>query len=180
MSELKRFESRLNVLRADGLSDIKISSGDVVGATVEDIAAEMNRMLDAIESGKFRPLSFDDSQPSAEPVAWMHEDPRRVDVIHESVRKLLNDSAGHLHRPLDKSERYTIPLYPHPPADEIEVLRRDAGLYRRLRGLTEQQLGQVGVPCVAVPEAYNRGRYVAGEALDAAIAQQEAGHDPAL
>ena len=77
---------------------------------------------------RFEPLNdAKGGQPSAEPVAWMHDDPKRVDVIRESVRKLLRDSAdsaGHLHRPLDKSERYTIPLYAHPPAAEIEALRQ--------------------------------------------------------
>jgi hypothetical protein len=52
-----------------------------------------------------------------EPVAWMHE--TRVDVIHDSVKtllKTLSEGAGpeSLHRPIDKSERYTIPLYAGP------------------------------------------------------------------
>ena len=57
----------------------------------------------------------------AEPVAWLHDDPQRYDVIHAEVKDLLvksRDAAGYLHRPLDKSAHYTIPLYtaPHPAA----------------------------------------------------------------
>lgn len=51
------------------------------------------------------------------PMAWMHDSPGRVDVIHDTVKKLLHESheaAAHLHRSLDKSERYTIPLYAAP------------------------------------------------------------------
>ncbi|NYT76605.1 hypothetical protein H0A71_06345 [Alcaligenaceae bacterium] len=61
-----------------------------------------------------------DCQGRGEPVAWMHDSPIRVDVIHASVKKLLqdaNDAAGYLHRPLDKSKRYTIPLYAAQPAN---------------------------------------------------------------
>ncbi len=61
---------------------------------------------------------------SAEPVAWMHDEPGRVDVIHTAVKKLLHDSheaAGYLHRPLDKSGRYTIPLYAAPVAAQPSV-----------------------------------------------------------
>lgn len=48
-----------------------------------------------------------------EPVAWLHSNPDRVDVIHTQVKALLN-GAGSFHRPLDKTEHYTIPLYTHP------------------------------------------------------------------
>lgn len=56
------------------------------------------------------------------PVAWMHE--TRVDVIHESVRTLLKTLSGgagpeSLHRPIDKSERYTIPLYAAPVPAQV-------------------------------------------------------------
>jgi hypothetical protein len=50
----------------------------------------------------------------AEPVAWMHN--QRVDCIHNEVKELLQRAGGHLLRPLDKTENYTIPLYAHPPA----------------------------------------------------------------
>ena len=62
----------------------------------------------------------------AEPVAWLHDDPQRYDVIHAEVKDLLvksRDAAGHLHRPLDKSAHYTIPLYAAPaPAAQEDAL----------------------------------------------------------
>lgn len=71
----------------------------------------------------------------AEPVAWLHDDPQRYDVIHAEVKDLLvksRDAAGHLHRPLDKSAHYTIPLYTAPaPAAQGDAL--DAARYRWLR-----------------------------------------------
>lgn len=64
--------------------------------------------------------------PKAEPVAWMHN--QRVDCIHNEVKELLKRAGGHLHRPLDKTENYTIPLYTHPPepVDE-EVIGKHSG-----------------------------------------------------
>lgn len=52
---------------------------------------------------------------------------------------------------------------------ECEKLRKDAELYLKLRGLSHEKLGTPGIPCVAVPEAHNKGRYVSGEDLDAAM-----------
>ncbi|MDP5672402.1 hypothetical protein P3771_29565 [Pseudomonas aeruginosa] len=54
-----------------------------------------------------------------EPVAWMHDQPNRVDVIHRDVKELLQRVPGSnrgIHRPLDVSEHYTIPLYAAPVA----------------------------------------------------------------
>ncbi|EOF7922092.1 hypothetical protein ACK2M4_007149, partial [Pseudomonas aeruginosa] len=54
-----------------------------------------------------------------QPVAWMHDQPNRVDVIHRDVKDLLQRVPGSsrgIHRPLDVSEHYTIPLYAAPPA----------------------------------------------------------------
>lgn len=54
-----------------------------------------------------------------EPVAWMHDQPNRVDVIHRDVKDLLQRVPGSsrgIHRPLDVSEHYTIPLYAAPVA----------------------------------------------------------------
>ena len=65
----------------------------------------------------------------AEPVAWLHDDPQRYDVIHAEVKDLLvksRDAAGHLHRPLDKSAHYTIPLYTAPaPVAQGDALPRE-------------------------------------------------------
>ncbi len=58
---------------------------------------------------------------AAEPLAWMHDEPGRVDVIHHKVKELLEDqhakgysSPDYMHRPLGKVEHYTIPLYAQP------------------------------------------------------------------
>lgn len=54
-----------------------------------------------------------------QPVAWMHDQPNRVDVIHRDVKDLLQRVPGSsrgIHRPLDVSEHYTIPLYAAPVA----------------------------------------------------------------
>ena len=65
----------------------------------------------------------------AEPVAWLHDDPQRYDVIHAEVKDLLvkfRDAAGYLHRPLDKAAHYTIPLYTAPaPAAQGDALPRE-------------------------------------------------------
>ncbi|HGK8831771.1 TPA: hypothetical protein ACLG2D_005624 [Pseudomonas aeruginosa] len=52
-----------------------------------------------------------------QPVAWMHDQPNRVDVIHRDVKDLLQRVPGSsrgIYRPLDVSEHYTIPLYAAP------------------------------------------------------------------
>ncbi|HHK5044496.1 TPA: hypothetical protein ACQT02_002556 [Pseudomonas aeruginosa] len=54
-----------------------------------------------------------------QPVTWMHDQPNRVDVIHRDVKDLLQRVPGSsrgIHRPLDVSEHYTIPLYAAPVA----------------------------------------------------------------
>lgn len=69
----------------------------------------------------------------AEPVAWLHDDPQRYDVIHAEVKDLLvkfRDAAGYLHRPLDKSAHYTIPLY---TADQLAAAVADAVAAERER-----------------------------------------------
>lgn len=47
-----------------------------------------------------------------EPVAWKHDDPKRHDAITDSVKELLRRAnSEYMHRPIDKTEHYTIPLY---------------------------------------------------------------------
>lgn len=47
-----------------------------------------------------------------EPVAWKHDDPKRHDAITDSVKELLHRAnSEYMHRPVDKTEHYTIPLY---------------------------------------------------------------------
>lgn len=68
--------------------------------------------------------------PEAEqqkPAAWMHDQPGRVDVIHDAVKGLLVRAQGvsprGLYRPLDTAEHYTIPLYTTPqPAQDVAPL----------------------------------------------------------
>ncbi|WP_205883859.1 hypothetical protein [Pseudomonas aeruginosa] len=75
-----------------------------------------------------------------QPVAWMHDQPNRVDVIHRDVKDLLQRVPGSsrgIHRPLDVSEHYTIPLYAAPVAQAQHSvpgdIMRDAQRYRWLR-----------------------------------------------
>ncbi|HEJ2890200.1 TPA: hypothetical protein SL252_006733 [Pseudomonas aeruginosa] len=59
-----------------------------------------------------------------QPVAWMHDQPNRVDVIHRDVKDLLQRVPGSsrgIYRPLDVSEHYTIPLYAAPVAQPEET-----------------------------------------------------------
>ncbi|MDI3695905.1 hypothetical protein QK325_31440, partial [Pseudomonas aeruginosa] len=63
-----------------------------------------------------------------EPVAWMHDQPNRVDVIHRDVKDLLQRVPGSsrgIHRPLDVSEHYTIPLYAAPVAQAQQLHNLD-------------------------------------------------------
>lgn len=57
-----------------------------------------------------------DQYPAAranqEPVAWMHDKPGRVDVMHSIVKKILNDSGSNI------AEHYTLPLYSQAPKGE--------------------------------------------------------------
>ena len=47
-------------------------------------------------------------------IAWMHDDPNRVDVIHNKVKDFIVKASPLNHRPMDKAEHYTIPLYAAP------------------------------------------------------------------
>ncbi len=62
ITELQRFQARIDRMRADGLSDIKFSGPVATICTVEEFAKEANAMLDAIEAGRVRPLNFSDSK----------------------------------------------------------------------------------------------------------------------
>lgn len=93
--------------------------GELLGVPEEDQCTP-----DIIEA--IKALQQPNPLEQAEPMAWMHDSPGRVDVIHAAVKKLLvdsHDTAGHLHRPLDKSEHYTIPLYATPAMKEPEVMK---------------------------------------------------------
>lgn len=55
-------EAKIQVLRANGLSDIKFDAGEVSRSTVQSFAREACEWCDAIEAGRFTPLRFNDSQ----------------------------------------------------------------------------------------------------------------------
>lgn len=88
---------------------------------IADLEDTLNQIADAMQVERGRPEALIAACKArgedVRPVAWLHDDPNRVDVIHTKVKDLLvksRDAAGHLHRPLDKSEHYTIPLYATP------------------------------------------------------------------
>ncbi|SOD42427.1 hypothetical protein [Nitrosovibrio sp. Nv4] len=51
--------------------------------------------------------------PEVEPVAWMHNESRRVDVVHAEAKGLWLKVSP------KRVEHYTIPLYTHPANDEL-------------------------------------------------------------
>lgn len=51
----------------------------------------------------------------------------------------------------------------------VDVNQEDAGRYRKLRDLPDDQLGVAGVPCIAIPDGATSGNYANGEDADAAI-----------
>ncbi|WP_219993849.1 hypothetical protein, partial [Pseudomonas aeruginosa] len=87
-------EREAEIARLDGLVSVRTAERDAALARV----AELERQ---------------------QPVAWMHDQPNRVDVIHRDVKDLLQRVPGSsrgIYRPLDVSEHYTIPLYAAPVA----------------------------------------------------------------
>lgn len=60
-SELARLESRMDQMRANGLSDFKFYPGAVSEVSPEDFAREANLMLNAVENDEFEDFSFGDS-----------------------------------------------------------------------------------------------------------------------
>ena len=62
MTNLQQLEIKIDALRERGLSNINFYPGEMEGATVEGVAGEMVRLLDAIEAGEVRPLVLNDSR----------------------------------------------------------------------------------------------------------------------
>ena len=130
-----------------------------------DAAAELRRLAALSESNAIDALNYEsrierlqaendalramhDAAPTleAQPVAWMHETPGRVDVIHDEVKKLLSAVAtDYLYRPIDKSEKYTIPLYAAAQPVEVQSLtdatqfEKDVARWMEKDGLTREQ-----------------------------------------
>ncbi|HFI2220132.1 TPA: hypothetical protein ACHY14_000795 [Pseudomonas aeruginosa] len=80
------------------------------GWTVQGIRAHSKQLEEQLKVALARVAELE----KQEPVAWMHDQPNRVDVIHRDVKELLQRVPGSnrgIYRPLDVSEHYTIPLY---------------------------------------------------------------------
>lgn len=82
-----------------------------------ELLADANAQLNAMRKERDESRRMLDDARAQEPVAYLHN--KRVDVIHTSVKSLLSDFAVNsgpesMLRPIDKSERYTIPLYAAP------------------------------------------------------------------
>jgi len=110
--------------------------GELLGVPEEDQCTP--EIIEAIKA-----LQQSNPPEQVEPVAWMHDSPGRVDVISAEVKKLLvdsHDTAGHLHRPLDKSEHYTIPLYTAPAMKEHEEMKNAMQLAQGPKPTTLGQL----------------------------------------
>ena len=110
--------------------------GELLGVPEEDQCTP--EIIEAIKA-----LQQSNPPEQVEPVAWMHDSPGRVDVISAEVKKLLvdsHDTAGHLHRPLDKSEHYTIPLYTAPAMNEHEEMKNAMQLAQGPKPTTLGQL----------------------------------------
>ncbi|HDQ4479379.1 TPA: hypothetical protein P9G18_000047 [Pseudomonas aeruginosa] len=97
----------------------------------ERITAQLHDALDESDGDRWKLRSERDAAlarvaelEKQEPVAWMHDQPNRVDVIHRDVKELLQRVPGSnrgIHRPLDVSEHYTIPLYAAPVAQTQQL-----------------------------------------------------------
>ena len=88
--------------------------------TVQGIRCYAKRLEDQLKSALARVAELE----KQEPVAWMHDQPNRVDIIHRDVKELLQRVPGSnrgIHRPLDVSEHYTIPLYAAPVAQAQQL-----------------------------------------------------------
>lgn len=62
MSNMEKLQEEFDLMKANGLTDMKVHPGDVSDATTESVAGELLAMLAAIKAGKVRPFSFKDSR----------------------------------------------------------------------------------------------------------------------
>lgn len=83
--------------------------------TLEWLSVKSHTRLQRLRATQALAIQPDDSALKAwlgEPVAWKHDDPKRHDAITDSVKELLHRAnSEYMHRPIDKTEHYTIPLY---------------------------------------------------------------------
>ncbi|HEK1298319.1 TPA: hypothetical protein SMQ85_006373 [Pseudomonas aeruginosa] len=108
-----------------------INERDAADARLHEVATACATAEEERDAALARVAELERQQP----VAWMHDQPNRVDVIHRDVKDLLQRVPGSsrgIYRPLDVSEHYTIPLYAAPVAQaqhsvpEISGIGRDA------------------------------------------------------
>jgi len=62
MSNMEKLQKEFDLMKANGLVDMKVAVGDLTDATPESVAGELLAMLAAIKAGKARPFSFGDSR----------------------------------------------------------------------------------------------------------------------
>lgn len=158
-----------------------------------------------IFDGGFRMAwEFCRAQPSAEPVAWAQSehsyDPERHGMQRRlSWKKLESDDAPlYAHPPTDSaalrdagvSEQDLMALLPGPyymdtpdggsvtVLEQLQRMARDAARWRAACAMKDfpQYMGVFGWQMAEIAEMFD----TPDQAIDAAIAQQEAGHDPAL
>lgn len=48
-------------------------------------------------------------------------------------------------------------------------INQQAAAYRKLRGVPDHLLGAAGVPCIALPDSYEKGKYLSGADADSAL-----------
>ncbi|WP_434697098.1 hypothetical protein [Pseudomonas aeruginosa] len=127
---------------------------DAALAEVEALRAENSKLSEALDrwplirdSLKLRladALARLAELEKQEPVAWMHDQPNRVDVIHRDVKELLQRVPGSnrgIHRPLDVSEHYTIPLYAAPAAQAQHSVPEGVTIERDVAGTIHIKVG---------------------------------------
>ncbi|MCV6403835.1 hypothetical protein [Pseudomonas aeruginosa] len=108
-------EREAEIARLDGLVSGRTAERDAANARLHEVATACATAEQERDAALARVAELERQQP----VAWMHDQPNRVDVIHRDVKDLLQRVPGSsrgIHRPLDVSEHYTIPLYAAPVA----------------------------------------------------------------
>ncbi|ALP47843.1 hypothetical protein AU162_gp022 [Pseudomonas phage YMC11/02/R656] len=108
-------EREAEIARLDGLVSGRTAERDAANARLHEVATACATAEQERDAALARVAELE----RQEPVAWMHDQPNRVDVIHRDVKDLLQRVPGSsrgIHRPLDVSEHYTIPLYAAPVA----------------------------------------------------------------
>ncbi|HHF0026177.1 TPA: DUF4406 domain-containing protein [Pseudomonas aeruginosa] len=140
-------EREAEIARLDGLVSVRTAERDAALAEVERIktisdnyyvlCVERQQQLDAALA---RVAELERQQP----VAWMHDQPNRVDVIHRDVKDLLQRVPGSsrgIYRPLDVSEHYTIPLYAAPVAQAQHSVPEGVTIERDVAGTIHIKVG---------------------------------------